>query len=328
MVPSIFQPFYTSILEEFLNLFPIDFLNTPGAILDVRSPAEYAQGHIPGAFNLPLFSDQERAAVGTLYKKTGREEAVELGLELVGPKLIGFVREAKEIAKGEKVKLHCWRGGMRSSSMAWLLETAGMATSNLSGGYKAFRSWVLQLLTTPLPLKVLGGLTGSGKSAHLKELKSRGEQVIDLELLASHRGSSYGHLNMPPQPSCEQFENEIAYSLLNFNLEQPIWIEDESRMVGRCKIPDPLFSQMQSAPLFMLECPFDGRLERLYREYGDANPTDLIAATRLLSKRLGASRTQEIVSKIEQGHIKEAIALTLPYYDAAYQYSLSKRNRK
>lgn len=302
------------------------FLTAPGTTFDVRSPAEYAQGHIPGAFSLPLFTDDERAAVGTLYKQTGKEAAIELGLRLVGPKmadLVAFVK--RHLGEEKRAKVHCWRGGMRSSSVAWLLETAGISTVTLKGGYKRYRRFVLDTFTRDRKLLVLGGLTGSGKSAILNCLKTLGEQVLDLEQLACHRGSSFGHLKMPPQPSCEYFENEIASVLIPCDPQKPIWIEDESRMVGRCKIPDPLFKRMQTSSLILIDIPFEERLERLHSEYGTLDPNALVAATRGLAKRLGGSRSEEVVRLIQKGWLKEAIALMLHYYDASYQYSLTRR---
>lgn len=298
----------------------------------MRSPSEYGHGHIPGAICIPLFSDAERASVGTLYKQQGRALAIEQGLQFVGPKMKDFVTRVKQQLISEKAsvaKVHCWRGGMRSSSFAWLLNTAGIATATLNGGYKSFRRYVLNLLS-PIShrLIVLGGFTGSGKSALLKQLKDLGEQVLDLEQLANHRGSSFGHLNMPPQPSNEQLENEIAYLLLSYSPEKPIWIEDESRMIGRCKIPNALYDKMQNATLVFIDSPLDERLNRLHREYGKLQPEALITATKSLHKRLGGHRTQEAIALIEQGLLKEAIAITLDYYDSAYQYCLSKKRRK
>ncbi|MCE5318490.1 MAG: tRNA 2-selenouridine(34) synthase MnmH [Parachlamydia sp.] len=308
------------------TLDPLDFIKSPGIIFDVRSPGEYAQGHLPGAQSMPLFSDSERAIVGTLYKQKGRNVAVEQGLRIVGPKMADFVDFVKDKLEGEKLaKIHCWLGGMRSGSVAWLLETAGIATATLEGGYKRFRRYVLELISSPYPLLVIGGLTGSGKSNILGSLKTYGEQVLDLEQLACHRGSTYGHLNMPPQPTIEHFENKIAFALSRLDLSRPIWIEDESRMIGRCKIPDPLFQRIQESPLFCIECPIEERLERLACEYGQTDISLLVFATKSLSKRLGGSRTQEAISLILEGRLQEAIALTLHYYDASYQYSLKKR---
>ncbi|WP_416670847.1 tRNA 2-selenouridine(34) synthase MnmH [Egbenema bharatensis] len=177
------------------------FLTTPGIILDVRSPAEYEQGHIPGAVSFPLFSNEERAIVGTCYKQQGREQAIELGFEIAGPKCAEFVRRAKGLAPDRLVRVHCWRGGMRSEAIAWILKMAGLRVSVLEGGYKSFRRWVLSCFDQPKPILILGGMTGAGKTVILQELAVRGAQVLDLEALANHRGSSYGNLGLPPNPA-------------------------------------------------------------------------------------------------------------------------------
>lgn len=301
------------------------FWSAPGVILDVRSPNEYQHAHLPGSINLPLFNNEERALIGTTYKNLGKFEAIEKGLEIVGPKLSRFVAFAKSHSKERFVRVYCWRGGLRSSSMAWLLETAGFKTATLVGGYKSFRSWVLKTLAKPWRLKIVGGLTGSGKTEILHALEQRGEQILDLETLASHRGSTYGMIGFPGQPSNEQFENEIALVLNNMDPLRDIWVEDESRMIGRCKIPDPLYALMLKAPLNIVDCPKSERLKRLFREYGEASKEDLIIATQRLSRRLGSVRTEEIASLIRSGQLIEAMDLTLDYYDKTYLYALSRK---
>lgn len=302
-----------------------EFLSVPGVVLDVRSPGEYAHARIPGALNLPLFNDAERAAVGTAYKQMGRNPAIEMGLGFVGPRLADFVAFAKQHVKTGSAKVHCWRGGMRSSSMAWLLDTAGLSTVTLKGGYKIFRRWALSAFTNPYRFLVMGGMTGSGKTAIMQELKRLGEQILDLEELASHRGSSYGMLGMPGQPSTEQFENEISLKLFAFDPARPIWVEDESRMIGKCKIPDSLFNQMQASTLFFIDCPLQERVDRLKEEYGHIPPQMLVDATERISRRLGGARTQEIVKHIKAGDLVQAIHLTLQYYDNSYHYGLTQR---
>ena len=168
------------------------FISANGTIIDVRSPGEYEKGHIPGAINIPLFNNEERAAIGKTYVKVGRIEAVELGLKYVEPKLSHFVDTAKRYSPDRTVKLYCWRGGMRSSSLAWLLEIAGFHCSILQRGYKSFRNWVLDSFKTPINMIVLGGFTGSGKTDILHIIESMGYKILDLEALANHFGSSYG----------------------------------------------------------------------------------------------------------------------------------------
>lgn len=309
------------------NLPILEFLTLPGPILDVRSPGEFGQGHIPKAINMPLFTDEERAAIGTIYKKEGKDSATELGIQFASPKLSNFVATAKRLRAANPVKVHCWRGGMRSSSVAWLLNTAGIPTVTLHCGYKAFRTWALKIVQQPLHLKILGGFTGSGKTAILHELQNRGEQVLDLEALASHRGSSYGTIGMAQQPSTEQFENEIACRWASFNPDKPVWIEDESRMIGKCKIPDPIFNLMHTGTLFFIDSPQKQRIQRLGTDYGNAPILDLIAATKRLEKKMGRVLNQQAINLILAGKIDEAISLTLHYYDNAYQHTLCRRKQ-
>lgn len=304
-----------------------DFIASPGAILDVRSPGEFSQGCIPGALNFPLFSDAERAQVGTTYKQMGRQQAIDLGLRLVGPKLADFAERGREYATDGCVRVHCWRGGMRSASMAWLLQTAGLHAVTLQGGYKTFRRWALESFSRQVSLIVVGGLTGAGKTAILHALRELGEQVIDLEGLAHHRGSSYGMFGMPPQPSTEQFENLLAMELGRCDPLRPIWVEDESHLVGTCKIPDLFFAQMRQSPLFVIERPLEERLSILLHDYGKIDPLHLMQATKRLSKRLGAVRTHEVLEHIEAGRLREAVVEILRYYDAAYLQGLTKRQQ-
>lgn len=302
-----------------------DFLKAHGPILDVRSPGEYDQAHIPSAVSFPLFTNHERAQVGTCYKHQGRDHAVELGLALVGPKLADFVIQAKQIAPDRQVRVHCWRGGMRSGSMAWLLETAGFAVTTLRGGYKAFRRWGRQRLASPQPMISLGGMTGTGKTAILLAMAAQGEQILDLEGMAHHRGSSYGALGLPPQPSTEQFENLVAIATAHLSPDRPVWIEAESKQIGRCRIPPELFSQMMQAPVIQVERSRSERIANLLADYGDADPMGLITATERLRKRLGGLRTQEAIAHIQTGNLEPAIATVLDYYDKTYTYDLQKK---
>ncbi len=303
------------------------FLKTPGTIIDVRTPGEFIKGHIPGALNIPLLSNEERVLVGTVYKQKGRDEAVLLGLKIVGPKLATFVEEAKSLVKADRVKIYCWRGGMRSQSMAWLLQTGGMQTSTLHEGYKAYRQWVLQTIGEQRSIRLIGGLTGSGKTELLQKLSLQGEQVLDLEDLAQHSGSSYGGLNSFQQPTQEQFENEIAQCWQTFSSERPVWVEDESRMIGKCKIPDSLFAQMRDAPLFVIESNQEMRINQLLKNYGKASISQLIDATKRIERKLGIERTQKVISHLQNQNFTSAIEIILDYYDKMYTDSLKKRHQ-
>ncbi len=309
-----------------LTLATDEFLHAPGIMLDVRSPAEYQHGHIPGAISFPLFTNEERASVGTCYKQQGRDAAVELGLELVGPKLAQFVVRAKELAPDRTLRIHCWRGGMRSSSVAWLMETAGFQVTLLNKGYKGFRQWVRSTLAVSKPIITLGGMTGTGKTSILYALAEEGEQILDLEKYANHRGSSYGNLGLPPQPSTEQFENLIALQWAELRSDRPIWVEAESRMVGTCRVPDELFVQMMAAPIMQIERPRSERIALLLKDYGMVDRDQLITATQRLQKRLGGDRTRAAVDLIVEGNLAAAIEIVLDYYDKTYLYDLKRRN--
>jgi tRNA 2-selenouridine synthase len=178
-------------------------------VTDVRSPKEYEEGHIPGAINIPLFDDEERARVGTKYKKEGRIAAIMEGLDLSGPRMTEKLRKALQTAKNGKLLVHCWRGGMRSEAMAWLFSLSGIQTTVLEGGYKSYRHLVLDTLAAEREMIILGGMTGSSKTHILRHLKQQGRQVVDLESLANHKGSAFGALGQLPQPSTEQFANDL-----------------------------------------------------------------------------------------------------------------------
>ena len=304
-----------------------DFLTAPGPILDVRSPGEYEHGHIPAAISFPLFNDEEREQVGICYKHQGRDAAVELGFDLLGPKLGTMVRRAKAIAADKAVRIHCWRGGMRSGGVAWGLQMAGFRVSTLEGGYKSFRHWVRQIASRPGRLIVLGGMTGTGKTQILKALQQQGEQILDLEALANHRGSTFGNLGLPAQPSTEYFENLIADQLARLDPERRIWVEAESRRVGICRIPEELFQQMDAAPTLEIVRPLAERLDILIEVYGQIDRAALIAATERIRKRLGGQRTQLAVNLIHQEEPHQVCTILLDYYDRTYRYDLERRNK-
>lgn len=305
-----------------------DFLNESGPVLDVRSPGEYEQGHIPDAVSFPLFTNDERAQVGTCYRHQGREAAVELGFELAGPKFAEMIRQANAIAPERTVRLHCWRGGMRSGAVAWVLSLAGFQVVTLAGGYKVFRRWVRRTLETPRPIQLLGGMTGTAKTDILQAMAAQGAQVLDLEGYANHRGSSFGALCLPPQPTTEQFENLVAIQWASFDPEHPVWIEAESRRIGPCRIPNELFAQMEAASALEIVRPIQERLALLVDIYGQADPEDLVEATERIQKRLGGQRTQQAIALIRQGELTEAFAILLDYYDRAYRYDLERRQKQ
>jgi tRNA 2-selenouridine synthase len=298
----------------------------PLPLADVRTPAEFSQGHMAGAFNLPLFSNEERVEVGKTYKQVGREAAILLGFDLTGPKWSGLIRQALAMAPQKKVALHCWRGGMRSGAMAWALDLYGFGVCLLEGGYKSYRRWVLHQFEEAYRLRIIGGMTGSGKTRILYQLQSMGEQVIDLEGLAQHQGSTYGTLNRLVQPSQEQFENNLADKLYRLDRYRPIWTEDESITIGKRLIPKFFWNQMQTAPLFDLQVPVDQRIDALVREYGSLDKEFLVECTDRIRKRLGLEQTKEAIAAIREDRMDEFIRLVLVYYDKVYRMGLDKRD--
>ncbi len=297
------------------------FIDRQGAIIDVRSPAEFQQGHIPGAISLPLFSNAEREEIGRIYKQSGRQFAVQAGLALVGPRM-GAMAEALITTQSAQpdlpLRLHCWRGGLRSASVAWLAATLDLPVVLLDGGYKAYRRWVLEVMTQPWPIRLLGGRTGAGKTELLLALAAQGVAVVDLEGLAHHRGSSFGGLGQPAQPSSEHFENRLATALHRQRTAREIWLEAESAQVGRCRIPNELWRQMKTAPLLEVRRPLEVRLNHLVAIYGHQDREALVEATQRISKRLGPQRTAIAVEAIRLGQMELACRQMLDYYDRCY----------
>ena len=294
-------------------------------VVDVRTPAEFEQGHIPGAINLPIFTNEERALVGTKYKRSSKESAVILGLELVGPKLAVFVKRAKKIAPGREILIHCWRGGMRSGSMAWLFSTAGFKAEILEGGYKGYRKYIRNRFADKANIVVVGGMTGSGKTEVLHELVKLNKQVLDLEGVAHHKGSAFGALGQVDQPTNEQYENDLYEAWKKFDLNQTIWIEDESNAVGSVRINDPLFEQMRNAPVIKMEVPKEERIKRLVLEYANFEVETLKDIVRKIERRLGGQHVKRAFECLDQGDFAAVADITLNYYDKAYSYGLETR---
>jgi tRNA 2-selenouridine synthase len=302
-------------------------LRSQGIVIDVRTPAEFAKGHMPGSYNMPLFTNEERAIIGTTYKQIGRDEAIEQGLAFVGPRMADMVKQAKALANNRPVFVYCWRGGMRSGSVAWLLQMAGMQVNQLVGGYKAYRNHFYKLLKShPWQFIVIGGRTGSGKTEILTQLDALGQQVVDLEKRANHKGSAFGALGQLPQPSSEHFENLLHEDVLFFDPSLPIWIEGESQRIGSCFIPMQLFDLMQSALYLNITLPASNRIERLVRDYASFPAEKLIDATLNIKKRLGGLVLQQAIEAIQNGDYALVAQLTLGYYDKTYDYCYTERH--
>jgi tRNA 2-selenouridine synthase len=312
-------------ISSFLNLVPTS------VVIDVRSPAEYQHAHIPHATNIPLFSNDERKIVGTLYKQQSREAAIKAGLDMFGGKMRQMVEQVEALVPDKKtnVLVHCWRGGMRSAAVAWLLDLYGFKVATLIGGYKQFRRWALQQLEQPYRFNVLGGYTGSGKTEVLTVLAKRGELVIDLEAIACHKGSAFGGFSAT-QPSQEMFENLLAYRLFQLSIASPegkIWVEDECRRIGHINLPLPIWNCLRSAPIYFLEVPFGARLQHIIAGYGTATTEELINATIRISKRLGGLNTKNAINHLLEKNVKDCFSILLKYYDKQYEKGLYQREQ-
>ncbi len=292
-------------------------------VIDVRSPSEYAHAHLPFAKSLPLFSDEERAKIGTLYKQVSAENALLKGLDFVGPKMSGFIKTAIKWSPERKVLIHCWRGGKRSGSMAWLLSFAGFDVATVAGGYKNYRNYILQSLENQqLKVIVLGGKTGSGKTQILKELEKKGEQIIDLEALAHHKGSAFGWIGEEKQPSSEHFENTLFEVFRKIDPTKRVWVENESKSIGSVFIPQPFWTKIKSAPLIHLEVPLEARVEHLVKTYTQNEMADLRVSFEKITKKLGFEALGNALEAIDNQDFATAAEIALKYYDKTYIYNL------
>ena len=308
-------------------------------VFDVRSPSEYTHAHIPNAISLPLFTDDERKIVGTTYKQKSRQLAIKVGLDFFGVKMKAMVEEVENHLKkrnktlaGEEEQealiVHCWRGGMRSAGVAWLLDLYGFKVYTLIGGYKTFRKWSLAQFEKNYPLNVLGGYTGSGKTEILMGLKKRKLPVIDLEGLAGHRGSAFGNIGMPKQPSQEMFENLLALELFNTTTTYPntgIWIEDESQRIGDINIPINFWHQMRNTSLYFLDIPFEERLLHILNVYGNLDKMKMINAIIRIKKRLGGLDAKDAVNAFMEDRTADCFRILLRYYDKWYIKGMETR---
>ena len=306
-------------IQEFLNISK--YL----PIIDVRTPAEFSDGHITGAINIPIFSNEERAAVGTKYKRESKDTAIAQALEYIAEKTDSYLNELQKQTHLQDICIYCWRGGFRSEGMGHLFQTTGKKVYRLEGGYKAYRNYVLDSFKIKYKLIVIGGMTGSGKTEILEEIGNTREQMLDLEGIANHKGSAFGALGQADQPTTQQFENDLATQLNGFDIKQNIWLEDESRMIGKVKIPDDFFLQMRNTIVIKIEVSKENRINRLIKDYANFSKEELINSITNISRRLGGLNTKKAIEAIEAEYYYTATDIILDYYDKTYTYGLSKR---
>jgi tRNA 2-selenouridine synthase len=295
--------------------------------LDARSPGEYAQGHVPGALNLPLLNNEERHLVGLCYKEKGHDEAVKLGFELTGHQFIDKIKRAEELCPDKKLIVYCWRGGLRSQILSWILSTAGFDVHVLEGGYKSYRQEAIHSFALSRRILIVSGKTGAGKTEILHALRERGEQILDIEGIGTHKGSSFGGLGQEEQAPQEHFENRLASALMKSDPNRILWIEDESRFLGKLRIPDPLYHQMFQSELIFVDRSRTGRTERILNEYGSFPKEILAERTLAVSKRMGNEQARSAVEALMNGDFQTWVQLLLDYYDKGYAHSLAREKR-
>lgn len=303
-------------------------LNVPDAVMvDVRSEGEFKEARIPGALNIPLLNDEERARVGTRYKQVSPVSARRLGLEIVSPKLPEMVSTFDSLAPRKKVVLYCWRGGARSQFVSHMLDLMGFSVYRIEGGFKAYRRYVQNYLDSELPHRavVIHGLTGVGKTIVLKKLQEKGMPVLDLEGIAVHRGSVYGKVGLPPSPSQKNFEGIIFRELKNAEKFGVFLVECESRRLGRLLVPAAVLNTMKRGYRVLLYAPLEVRIKRSIQEYFDGREREvipqLLEATGSLARYLGHKKVEMLKGLITGGKVEEAVEfLLVSYYDPLYRY--------
>ncbi len=299
------------------------------AVIDARSPFEYAEDHLPGAINVPVLDDAQRIEVGTIYKRQSAFEAKRVGAPIAARNIARAIDELFADRPREwRPLVYCWRGGGRSGALVHVLRQVGWNAMRLEGGYKAFRRQVVaDLEQSPqrYRFQVICGATGSGKSRLLEALAEAGAQVLDLEILAAHRGSVLGELPDEPQPTQKSFETSLWTALSDFDPARPVFVESESKKVGNLRVPDTLITRMRAAKCLRLEAETGTRVELLLEDYSHfvARPESLAAKLDCLAPLHGAERIDTWKAHLEHGEWKALVRELLEsHYDPAYRRSL------
>ncbi len=299
-------------------------------IVDVRTTREFLEDHIPGAVSMPILTDEEHHEVGTIFKQVSHETAKEKGLVYAAPKLLDFYRYAREVVKsGKRICFQCFRGGMRSQSIATVVTMMNLPAYVLEGGYKAYRQEINRFFETPMPfhLLVLHGYTGVGKSLALEQLEKKNEPIIHLERLAKNSGSVYGNVFYDDQSITQKNFESMLYAQIQKNRKQGnnyAWIESEGKRVGKVVLPPVFYQASEHGTHIRLETSRGQRVENLFSDYSMGGRVDvLITATNRLRKRLGNSRCDGILAAIEADNLDFAIEeLLVHYYDPLYEHTL------
>lgn len=295
-------------------------------MIDVRSPSEFADATIPGSLNIPFFDDAERAEIGTIYKQVGVKAAMDRGLELFSAKLPGFIKKFEQV-KGPKA-VFCWRGGMRSKTSATVLALMGIRAYRLSGGFRAYRRWVVETLEQfelqPQPV-ILSGYTGTGKTAMLRQLKHEGFPVLDLEDMAGHRGSVFGHVGMRASNQ-KTFDSLLVTDLLKLQQSPYMLLEGESKRIGKVVLPNFILEKKEQGTQLFIQLPLEERVRQIVEDYQPReHKQELIKGYNLIKGRIHTPIAKEIMLNLEADQYEQAVKLLLEYYyDPLYEHAMQQ----
>ena len=290
--------------------------------VDVRTPLEFAEDHLPGAINVPLLTNDERVEIGTIYKQQGPHLARERGLELTSHRFPDMVRNIAAAAEGKPLLVYCWRGGLRSKTVTSILDLTGHQALQLIGGYKSFRNHVADYFTpfTARSLVVLHGMTGIGKTTLLPFLKERGCSVIDLEGLACHRGSAFGQLGLTQDLTQKRFETLLWDAIRKAPKGLPLIVEGESERIGRVSLPGDFYQKMGAGIRIWCHASLETRVQRLVEEYGlPEYKEDMAVALQRIRKKLGGKNCEQLAGHLERWELEPFMTgLVVDYYDKVY----------
>ena len=314
------------------NRNSIDILDayqiTNSTWIDVRCPREFSKGHFTTALNIPLFNDDEYQEIGETYKQMGQETATEMGLKYASKSSAIIIKQISSLNL-ENMIIYCARGGMRSKGFQLLLDNAGYSSSRVNKGYKAIRLHTLSSFNVKREILIVAGSTGTGKTELLQQMKKDGHNVIDLENLANHRGSAFGDLGLSDQSTQQQFENDLSYDWLHTDKNKRVFIESESRRIGRVVIPDEMWKQMLNGIYLKIDMDIERRIKNLIKDYGHYSKNDLGARIHRISKKLGGQNTKMALNFLEKNDLGKLCELLLgSYYDKMYNMAYENRESK
>ena len=303
--------------------FGLDIKNSTW--IDVRCPREFLKGHFTDAINIPIFSNAEYEELGTIYRTKGQKEAIELGEKYAKESTVNILNQISNL-DSQNLIIYCARGGMRSKGMEVILNNSNFLVYRINKGYKSIRRYNLDSFSQKRDVIIIAGSTGTGKTNILKSMEIDGHNIVDLEGLANHRGSAFGDLGLEKQPTQQQFENNLSEKWISTNKDSPVFIESESRKIGRVVIPKNLWEQMETGYYLKIDMNIDRRVENLLNEYGHYKRDELKDRVKRISKRLGGAEAKDAINLLHNNNLSEFCELLLEkYYDKMYNQAYDTR---